>query len=400
MIAADAFLGTGFAAGFDFYTGVPCSFLTPLINGAITDKRLTYAAAASEGEAVAIASGAWLAGHKTAVMCQNSGLGNAVNPLTSLNFPFRIPTLLIVTWRAGPGLADEPQHELMGRITPGLLDLMEVPHRPFPAEDGEIAAAIGEAGAVMEKTGLPFAFIMQKGDVGNDGADAMKAPEARPRGEAADLLDQGPLPARMQALETVLSGVSDDAVLIATTGKCGRELFTLSDRPQHLYQVGSMGCAAAMGLGVALNADNPVVVLDGDGAALMKMGSLATIGAYGPRNLTHIILDNGTYDSTGGQPTVSRSVDFAAIAAGCGYANSYRCDGLGGFARALKSAQSGPGPHLIHMRIQPGSMKDLGRPTIKPPEVALRFKEFLASGAGEGQKASAALIPRSGDNDP
>ena len=132
MIAADAFLGSGFAAGFDFYAGVPCSFLTPLINGAMTDKRLTYVAAASEGEAVAIASGAWLAGHKTAVMCQNSGLGNAVNPITSLNFPFRIPTLLIVTWRAGPGLADEPQHELMGRITPGLLELMEVGLPAFP----------------------------------------------------------------------------------------------------------------------------------------------------------------------------------------------------------------------------------------------------------------------------
>lgn len=391
MIATDAFLGSGFDAGFDFYTGVPCSFLTPLINGAITDKRLTYVAAASEGEAVAIASGAWLAGHKTAVMCQNSGLGNAVNPITSLNFPFRIPTLLIVTWRAGPGLTDEPQHELMGRITPGLLQLMEVPHRPFPAEDAEIAAAIGEAGATMDKTGLPFAFIMQKGDVGNDGADTWSAPEARPRGEAADLLDQGPLPARMQALETVLSGVADDAGIIATTGKCGRELFTLGDRRQHLYQVGSMGCAAAMGLGVALNVGNPVVVLDGDGAALMKMGTLATIGAYGPQNLIHIVLDNGTYDSTGGQPTVSQSVDFAGVAAGCGYRKSYRCDGLGGFAEALKSAQSGRGPHLIHMRIAPGSMKDLGRPSVKPSEVALRFKEFLASGAGEGQKASAGL---------
>ncbi len=397
MIQAEAFLGTGFDAGFDFYTGVPCSFLTPLIDGVLTDKRLTYVAAASEGEAVAIASGAWLAGHKTAVMCQNSGLGNAVNPITSLNFPFRIPTLLIVTWRAGPGLADEPQHELMGLITPRLLELMEVPHRPFPADDGEIAAAIKEAGAAMDKTGLPFAFIMQKGDVGknegNGGADAMTAPEARPRGEAADLFDRGPPPARIRALETVLSGVADDAVLIATTGKCGRELFTLGDRPQHLYQVGSMGCAAAMGLGVALNVGNPVLVLDGDGAALMKMGTLATIGAYGPRNLIHIVLDNGTYDSTGGQPTVSRSVDFAAIAAACGYANSYRCDGFGGFAEALKSAQSGPGPHLIHMRIAPGSMKDLGRPTVKPPEVALRFKEFLASGVGAGEGQAAAAGP-------
>ena len=378
MIQAGQFLDKGNDSGIDFYTGVPCSFLTPLINGAITDKKLAYVAAASEGEAVAIASGAWLAGHRTAVMCQNSGLGNAVNPITSLNFPFRIPTLMVVTWRAGPGLTDEPQHELMGRITPGLLELMEVPHREFPKDEKDIAPAIGEALAEMDKTGLPFAFIMQKGDVGNDGADDdMTAMPARVTGEASDFSGQGAPMSRYQALEQVLSFVSDDTAIIATTGKCGRELFTIADRPQHLYQVGSMGCAAAMGLGVALNSDKPVVVLDGDGAALMKMGTLATIGAYGPDNLIHIVLDNGTYDSTGGQPTVSASVDFAAVAADCGYARGLRCDGLDGFAKALKSALEVMGPHLIHMRIKPGSMDNLGRPTISPPEVAKRFQDFL-----------------------
>ncbi|NQU59745.1 MAG: phosphonopyruvate decarboxylase [Rhodospirillales bacterium] len=377
MIQAGHFLGAGNDAGIDFYTGVPCSFLTPLINGVITDKKLDYVAAASEGEAVAIASGAWLAGHRTAVMCQNSGLGNAVNPITSLNFPFRIPTLMVVTWRAGPGLTDEPQHELMGRITPGLLELMEVPHRPFPMDEADIAPAIGEACTEMDKTGLPFAFIMQKGDVGNDGGDDMSAPPPMGTGAVQDLIKNAPPPTRYQTLEELLAVVPDDAGIIATTGKCGRELFTIADRPQHLYQVGSMGCAAAMGLGVAMNSDKPVVVLDGDGAALMKMGTLGTIGAYRPENLIHIVLDNGTYDSTGGQPTVSGSVDFAAVAAACGYVESYRCDGLQGFAKAFKSALSGRGPCLIHMRIAPGSMDNLGRPTIKPPEVAHRFRDFL-----------------------
>ncbi len=388
MIAADAFLDAGYAAGFDFFTGVPCSFLTPLINGAITDKRLSYVAAASEGEAVAIASGAWLAGHQTAVMCQNSGLGNAVNPITSLNFPFKIPTLLIVTWRAGPGLTDDPQHELMGKITPGLLELMEVPHRPFPAEQSDVAAAIGEATAEMDSTGRPFAFIMQKGDVGNTGEEAMTALEPRPAGDVTGLLEKDGLPSRFNTLEALLSAVSGDTGIIATTGKCGRELFTIADRPQHLYQVGSMGCAAAMGLGVALNTDNPIVVLDGDGAALMKMGTLATIGAYGPKNLIHMVLDNGTYDSTGGQPTVAGSVDFAAVAAACGYGHGTRCDSLGGLAEALKAAAVGNGPHLIHMRILPGSLEKLGRPTIKPEDVALRFKDFLGScAAQESSKA-------------
>ena len=380
VITASDFLDAGHAAGVDFFTGVPCSFLTPLINGVLLDERLDYVAAASEGEAVAIASGAWLAGRRTVVMCQNSGLGNTVNPLTSLNDPFRIPTLMVVTWRAGPELADEPQHQLMGRITPGLLDLMEVPHRPFPADKETLAPAIEEALSEMETSGRPFAFIMQKGDVATDGGNThMAAPPARVRGDIPDLKDGGERPSRFEAMQTLLERISEDTAVIATTGKCGRELFTIADRPQHLYQVGSMGCASAMGLGVALNANRPVVVLDGDGAALMKMGSLATIGAYAPDNLIHIVLDNGTYDSTGGQPTVSESVNFAGVAANCGYALGIRCDSLDGFTRALERTKGQGGPCLIHMRVRPGSMKDLGRPTIGPAEVALRFKEFLAS---------------------
>ena len=122
MIPAASFLEPAREAGFDFFTGVPCSYLTPIINKVISDERYQYVAAASEGEAVAIAAGAWLAGKNTVFMCQNSGLGNAINPLTSLNHPFRIPLLAIITWRGGPGLKDEPQHELMGQITPSLLD--------------------------------------------------------------------------------------------------------------------------------------------------------------------------------------------------------------------------------------------------------------------------------------
>src|SRR4051812_28482161 len=126
MIAADDFLGPVRARGFDFFTGVPCSFLTPLINRVIGSQDLVYVGAASEGEAVAIASGAWLAGRQTVVMCQNSGLGNAVNPLTSLNAPFGIPTLLITTWRGQPGLQEETQHPPMGENTPPLPDTIRV----------------------------------------------------------------------------------------------------------------------------------------------------------------------------------------------------------------------------------------------------------------------------------
>ncbi len=166
--------------------------------------------------------------------------------------------------------------------------------------------------------------------------------------------------------------------MIATTGKCGRELFTLADREQHLYQVGSMGGASGMALGLALNTPRPVIVLDGDGAALMKLGALATIGAYRPANLTHILLDNGVHDSTGGQATVSPGVDFAAIALACGYRYATSCDSLQGFGAALRAADTLEGPKLIHLRIAPGSMDKLGRPTIAPAEVARRFKAFVA----------------------
>jgi phosphonopyruvate decarboxylase len=238
----------------------------------------------------------------------------------------------------------------------------------------------------MAASQLPFAFIMEKGDVAEE---KLKADPLAPRpagarhdrrvlDSPASRRDRGQYPTRYAALERLLAEIPDAAAVIATTGKCGRELFTLADRPQHLYQVGSMGCAAGMGLGVALNVRRPVVVLDGDGAALMKMGTMATIGAYAPPNLVHVILDNASHDSTGGQPTVSPVVDFAAVALATGYAHAHAADDLNGFAAALKESLASPGPHLIHLRLAPGSRDALGRPTVTPPEVARRFKAFLA----------------------
>jgi phosphonopyruvate decarboxylase len=379
MIEAGLFIAQAMARGFDFYSGVPCSFLTPLIDGVISDPKLTYVGAASEGEAAAIAAGAWLAGRKTVVMCQNSGLGNAVNPLTSLNYPFRIPTLFITTWRGQPGLKDEPQHELMGRVMDRLLDTIEIRHRPFPAESRDIAPALEEADSAMAQTGLPFAFVMAKGSVAKS-ALRQTAIEPKAPGEYRDLRANGAKPARAEALRTFLDLAPESAAVIATTGKCGRELFAIADRKQHLYQVGSMGCAAGMGLGVALNVRRPVVVLDGDGAALMKLGTVATIGAYRPPNLIHVVLDNGVHDSTGGQMTVSATVDFARVALACGYGAAFSCDSLEGFANGLRAAFVREGPSLIHLRILPGSIKDVGRPSVAPRDVARRFKAFLASG--------------------
>ena len=378
MIKADDFLMPARDAGYDFFTGVPCSFLTEIINRVISDTSLDYVGAASEGEAVAIASGAWLAGRKTVVMCQNSGLGNTVNPLTSLNHPFRIPTMIIVTWRGQPGITDEPQHELMGPITPELLDTMRIPHAVFPQSEDEIASALAQAQKTMDETDLPFAFVMPKGSVAPETLD--ESPRVLPpRGTLTDYSEGGMRPTRLQALECHLAQVPESAGVIVSTGKSGRELFTLDDRDQHLYQVGSMGCASGMALGVALNSDRKIFALDGDGAVLMKMGALATVGAYQPKNMIHVVLDNGVHDSTGGQSTVSASVEFAEIALSSGYATAAKCDSVSGLEKAYHTALASDGPHLIHMRIQAGSLKELGRPTVKPPEVARRFKAFLAA---------------------
>lgn len=374
MISADSFLSAGLVRGTSFYAGVPCSYLAPLINATIRRSDLIYVGAASEGEAVAIAAGAWLAGKKSAVLCQNSGLGNVVNPLTSLNYPFRIPVLLISSWRGQPGKPDEPQHELMGRITQSLLGLLEVDCAPCPNAPTEIAPLLDRAFSHMEDSGLPFALIACDGDFEPITLPTYPvAPIMRGELERWERLDGECT--RAEILEQFLSLADKETAVIATTGKCGRELFTLSDREQHLYMVGAMGAAAPLALGVALNSSKRVVVLDGDGAALMKLGAFATIGKEHPGNLVHIVLDNQAHDSTGGQATAPTK--FAEVAVSCGYRFAYECSDRRGFEAAYRSAISRLGPSCIHMRIAPGSLAKLGRPTIPPKVVARRFQEFL-----------------------
>jgi len=376
MISASEFLAKARNSGFDFYTGVPCSYLTPLINLLSAGPSVGYVGATSEGEAVGIAAGAWLGGRTPVVMCQNSGLGNTVNALTSLNHPFKIPSLLVVTWRGQPGHPDEPQHAVMGEVMHGLLDAIRIPHAEFPRSSEELAPCLNGVAARLEEDRLPFALVTPGGSFESQELEELRVPAHR-TGELRDYRIGGPPPTRFFVFEATLAAIPETAAVIATTGKCGRELFTLADRKQHLYLVGSMGCASAVGLGVALNVSNPVVVLDGDGAALMKMGNLATIGAYGPGNLVHVVLDNGVHDSTGGQPTVSRSVNFAAVAAASNYRTAAECDDVRGVEGAVRAALRSPGPHFIRAHVRPGSLEKLGRPTVAPVAVADRFRAFL-----------------------
>ncbi len=300
--------------------------MKPFINYVIQSPELTYIGACSEGEAVGVAMGAHLAGRKTAVICQNSGLGNMVNPLTSLNYPFRVPTLLIITHRGAPGLQDEPQHVLMGQITQELLDVMRIPWKVLPDQAEEVSNVIEEADRYMSSEKLPFALIMKKGTIAPYPLDktADTQPGLRVEPEGSFTVDSDKRMLRLDALKTLKRLLGNDVLTVATTGKVGRELFALGHCSSQMYMVGSMGCASAIGLGLGLTQNRrKVVVLDGDGAVLMKMGVISTIGHYQPKNLIHIILDNEAYESTGGQATVSGSVDFAQIASACSYKAIY-----------------------------------------------------------------------------
>lgn len=381
MIEASAFVDAARLRGFDWYAGVPCSYLTPFIDFVLQDASLHYLSAANEGDAVALMAGVALGGRRGVTMMQNSGLGNAVSPLTSLTWTFRLPQLLIVTWRGQPGVPDEPQHRLMGPVTPRMLDTMEIPWELFPTEPEAIGPALDRACAAMDATGRPYALLMPKGSVAPRSYDA-KPIAVRSRTPATRTVPSrdpaSVMPSRHDALARIVERTPPDAtVVFATTGYTGRELYALDDRANHLYMVGSMGCLSPFALGFALaRPDVDVVAIDGDGAALMRMGAMATIGRYGPANLAHVLLDNGMHESTGGQATVSSTVAFADVAAACGYAWSAAAADVDAIDDVL--AASVDGPRFLHLAIRPGTPATLPRPTIGPEDVKARLVLHLA----------------------
>jgi phosphonopyruvate decarboxylase len=377
MIEARTFIEAACRHGFGLYTGVPCSYLKPFINYVIDSDQLRYVGAANEGDAVAIGAGAELAGVRSVVMFQNSGLGNTVNPLTSLNYTFRIPVLLIPTLRGEPGgPTDEPQHELMGAITTQMLDLLQIRWEYFPVDDAAVEGALARAVAHMEAEQLPYALVMRKDSVGR--VPLRGAPAVRPPGSWQGRLAVANA-SRREVLTAIQAAAPADAILIATTGYTGRELYACADRPNQIYMVGSMGCAVSLGLGIALaQPERPVIVLDGDGSALMRLGAQSIVGYEQPKNLCHVLLDNAIHESTGGQATVARSVDFCAIAAASGYSQVLSSSEPAQIGAAVaKSLQESRGPVFIHAPIIPGVSADLPRPVVTPAEVAERLRVFL-----------------------
>lgn len=360
--------------GFGFYSGVPCSFLKNLINYSINDCH--YVMAANEGDAVAISAGAYLGGRKSVVLMQNSGLANAISPLTSLNYTFRIPVLGFVSLRGEPGLVDEPQHELMGAITGKLLDTMQIHWEYLSGDAGEAEKQLQHADEMIE-SGQSFFFVVKKDTFDPVELKRKSLPSARNiksvRSSQADRM-----PTRLSVLEKLNELKNTGTIMLATTGTTGRELYETEDAPNYLYMVGSMGCIGSVALGLAtVRPDKNVIAVDGDGALLMRMGSLATNACYAPSNMLHILLDNNCHDSTGGQATASHNVDFAQVAAACGYAHTFYACNIDELARYVKEWQINPLLTFIHLRIAKGSKKDLGRPKIKPYEVKERLMKFI-----------------------
>lgn len=360
--------------GFRFYSGVPCSFLKDFINYAINE--CEYVAATNEGEAIAISSGAALGGKKAVVLMQNSGLTNAVSPLVSLNYPFRLAVLGFVSLRGEAGVPDEPQHELMGQITTGLLDLMQVRWEYLASEWEEAKRQIIRANACIE-AGQSFFFVVRQKTfekVELNQQSSMRKPNRLKLGKSKE--DQFPM--RYEAL-TVINGLKEThTIQLATTGKTGRELYEIEDVANNLYMVGSMGCVSSLGLGLALTKpEKEIVVIDGDGSLLMRMGSMATNGYYRPPNLLHILLDNNAHESTGGQSTVSHNVNFVETAASCGYARSIYVHNTDELAERIKEWRHEQELTFLYLAISKQSKENLPRPKVKPYEVRERLAAFL-----------------------
>ncbi|GAA4781486.1 phosphonopyruvate decarboxylase [Olivibacter ginsenosidimutans] len=378
MINCQTFLNQLQSLGIHFYTGVPDSLLKD-IGAYIADyaRASEHIIAANEGGAIALAAGYHLATGKIGlVYLQNSGLGNVVNPLLSLadQEVYSIPMLLMVGWRGEPGRKDEPQHIKQGRVQQALLDAMEIPYRIIDADSAlSINQVLEELLALAIQQQCPVALVVKAGTFESYTLQH-------------DSKTNYPL-SREQAINEVLQQLGTFDVIVSTTGKTSRELFELRQRQQQSSQrdfltVGSMGHASQIALGIALYTKKRVYCLDGDGAILMHMGSLAITGFSNAKNLCHIVFNNGAHDSVGGQPTLGFAVDFPAIARASGYKNAYCALTAEEIQVALKTIRETEGPNFLEIRVNKGSRSNLGRPTSSPIANKLTFMEFLKDDEG------------------
>lgn len=365
------------ARGIGFYAGVPDSLLASYC-AYVSDHTSAsqHVITANEGSAIAVAAGRYLAtGEIGVVYLQNSGLGNIINPLASLacSEVYGVPILLLIGWRGEPGQKDEPQHVKMGRISGQMLDVVGIPHAILPERQESAEKVLDMAIASMRERSSPYALLIPKGTFASYTLQ-------NAREQMYEL-------SRERAIEIILDGIEENAAVVSTTGKSSRELFEIRERRNQSHEsdfltVGSMGHCSQVALGVALaQPERPVYCIDGDGAAIMHMGGLSTIGALKPKNFRHIVLNNGAHDSVGGQPTVAHIVDLCAIASGCKYQVTLRGDTAEELRRQLLELRHIEGPGLLEVRIHRGARADLGRPTRTPRDTKHGFMAFLNGSA-------------------
>lgn len=345
----------------NFFTGVPDSLLKDFC-AYVTDHtdEKNHIIAANEGGAVALATGYHLATGKVAlVYMQNSGLGNAVNPLLSLadKEVYRIPIILMIGWRGEPGAKDESQHIKQGRVLLAMLDAMEIPYQIIDSNTFNLEELIKKHIQLAVVNSAPVALVVRTGTF-------------EPYGLIKKIANCYQI-TREEAIGEVLSTLSDEDIIVATTGKISREVFEYRERMQLGHQndfltVGSMGHASQIAFGLALKCDRKIVCLDGDGAVLMHLGSLSIIGSSSINNFIHIVLNNGVHDSVGGQPTVGFSVDLSLISKACGYREAVSINKKEEIKPNIQALIKITGPVLLEIRVNRGSRSNLGRPNTSP----------------------------------
>jgi phosphonopyruvate decarboxylase len=367
MIAPETLFKLLQSRGIGFFAGVPDSLLANFCSYVEDNSgERSHVIAANEGNAIAMAAGYHMAtGKFGAVYMQNSGLGNAINPLTSLADPevYRLPMLLIIGWRGEPGVKDEPQHVKQGRVTIGQLELLGLPYRVLEASS-DVGAVVDDIFAEMGQTNAPVALVVRK--------DAFaKYKSHRKEEHLSDMT-------RELALDTLLELASPEDLVVSTTGKTSREVFELRVRrgetQRDFLTVGGMGHTSSIALGVALGRPHRrVICLDGDGSLLMHMGAMPVIGSLKPLRMVHVLLNNAAHESVGGQPTAAGSVNFEAITRSSGYTAYRMARDPAGLIKAWAELRELAGPVMLEVRIKSGSRDDLGRPTSTAEENKLAF---------------------------
>lgn len=368
MIRPEYFIEKLRKNGIDCFAGVPDSLLKNMC-AYITDHfdAAHNIIAANEGAAVGLAAGHYLAtGQPACVYMQNSGEGNIINPLASLTDQevYNIPVLLLIGWRGRPGVHDEPQHVKQGKVTTGLLNVMGVNYEVLAKEEDKAEKQIAKAIKALEEKNA-FAIVIEK-----DTFDEYKLQNME-----VNVLTM----AREEAVQTVAAALGETDCIVSTTGMISRELFEYraamnQGHERDFLTVGSMGHASQIALGIALaQPERRVWCFDGDGAAIMHMGSMAVVANKAPKNYIHVVFNNGAHDSVGGQPTVGLKIDLPGVAKAVGYKAVYSVDDKGELAYVLEEVKVQNGPVFVEVKVKKGNRKDLGRPTTTP----LQNKEAL-----------------------